>query len=99
MRGGARRDSGEGCHRWVFHFDHYQDIGPCKTAIKLAYPEAFASSPDAATASVTTAAQFSAQAAAFIRANLRTEPLAYAVVINKIAIRQDDAGILEFFYL
>ncbi|KAL7684764.1 hypothetical protein Plhal304r1_c034g0107171 [Plasmopara halstedii] len=90
MRGDARRDSGEGCHRWIFHFDHYQDIGSCKTAIKLAHREAFASSPDAVTDAV---------AAGAVRANLRTEPLAYAVVINKIAIRQDDAGILEFFYL
>ncbi|DAZ92717.1 TPA: hypothetical protein N0F65_012411 [Lagenidium giganteum] len=92
MRGGARRDSGEGCHGWVFHFDHYQDLGPCKTAIALAHPEAFAFSPRAITRAE---AAFGAAA----RANLPTEPLAYAVVINKIAIRQDDAGSLEFFYL
>ncbi|KAL3657371.1 hypothetical protein V7S43_017690 [Phytophthora oleae] len=77
-------------HRWIFHFDHYQDLLPCKTAIRLAHPEAFAVSPDAVTTAV---------AAGAVRANLQTEPLAYGVVINKIAVHQDDAGTFDFFYL
>ncbi|GMF31532.1 unnamed protein product [Phytophthora fragariaefolia] len=97
MRGRARRDAGEGCHRWIFHFDHYQDIEPCRNAIQLAYPEAFALPTSAVTTVVAAGVAAGAAAAAGI-ANLPTEPLAYAVATNKSAIRQDDAGTLHFFY-
>lgn len=89
MSNSTHRDTGEGCQRWIFHFDHYQDIEPCRNAIQLAYPAAFALPPSAITTAVTAGANL---------ANLPTEPMAYAVVINKIAVRQDDAGILHFFY-
>jgi hypothetical protein len=75
--------------RWIFHFNHYQDLGPCKAAIRAAHPEAFALSPHAIT-------RAEAVFGAATRANLFVEPLAYAVVINKIAIRQGDAGIFDF---
>lgn len=89
MAGDSRRDSGEGCHGWIFHFEWYQDIVECKNALKIAHREAFAMSPGSVEIVV---------GAGVARENLPTEPLAYGAIVIKIAVRQDDAVAYDFFY-
>jgi hypothetical protein len=101
IRNNTRRDAGDGCHRWIFHFDHFQDIGPCKREIQQQFPQAFADPPDTVDNAVTNAQRMfnvSIGRLAAFRATFDIQPLAFAVVINKIAIRQDDAGEYLFFY-
>jgi hypothetical protein len=101
IRNNTRRDAGDNCHRWIFHFDHFHDIGPCKREIKRQFPEAFANPPDAVDevlANVQRILNPSRRQLARLRASVVIEPLAFAVVINKIAIRQDDAGEYRFFF-
>ncbi|KAG9402381.1 hypothetical protein AC1031_006995 [Aphanomyces cochlioides] len=94
MRDNTRRDAGNGCRRWIFHFNYYQDIGPCKSEMERRFPRAFADPPhtidDAVAIAQRTFNPSQHQLNAF-RAAFNIQPLAFAVVINKIAIRQDDA--------
>ncbi|GLE01069.1 hypothetical protein PINS_up009882 [Pythium insidiosum] len=91
MTGGARRDaSNSDCHRWIFHFDSYQDIGLCRRGIRAMHPQAFAHSRAGIEAI--------ANAGGFDKALLRAEPLAFAAVVIKIGVRQDDAGEYPFFF-
>ena len=39
--GNARRDAEDGCHRWLFRFEHYQDLSACKQHVEQPYEEAF----------------------------------------------------------
>ncbi|KAG9406345.1 hypothetical protein AC1031_002664 [Aphanomyces cochlioides] len=101
MRDNTRRDAGDGCRRWIFHFNFYQDIGPCKREMERLFPRAFADSPHTIDNAVANAQRLfnpnQHQLNAF-RATFDIQPLAFAVVINKIAIREDDAGENLFFY-
>ncbi|OQR90640.1 hypothetical protein THRCLA_22529 [Thraustotheca clavata] len=101
MRNNTRRDAGDGCREWIFHFNHYQDIGPCKRAMERLFPGAFADPPhtiDNAVANAQRIGNFTQRQVNAFRATFDIQPLAFAVVINKIAIRQDDAGEILFFY-
>ena len=88
-----RRDDGDGCTQWVFQFRNSSDINPCKQAILALHPTAFALSPDSFA--------FLAGAGAAIAPNVHTQiaqPLAHAVVINKVAITRSDVLQFPFFY-
>ena len=88
-----RRDRGDGCSRWLFQFRNSSDINPCKHAILALHPTAFALSPDSFA--------FLAGAGAAIAPNVHTQiaqPLAHAVVINKVAITRSDVLQFPFFY-
>ncbi len=58
IRNNTLRDAGDGCHRWIFHFDHFQDIGPCKREIQRQFPEAFADPPRTVNKAVTLFQQY-----------------------------------------
>ncbi|KAH9189290.1 hypothetical protein AeNC1_008729 [Aphanomyces euteiches] len=100
-RDNTRRDAGNGCRRWIFHFNFYQDIGPCKREMERLFPTAFADPPHTIDNAVANAQRMfnpsQHQLTAF-RAAFDIQPLAFAVVINKIAVRQDDADENLFFY-
>ena len=41
MARGKRRDSGDGCHRWIFHFDGVQEVHACRSAMLQRFGGAF----------------------------------------------------------
>jgi hypothetical protein len=86
--GGVRRDSGRGCHRWIFHFDHSPEILDCRDAILQQFRSAFVQSAASIAESIAHGAR-----------GLPTEPMATAVIITKIAVRQDEVLEFPFFYL
>jgi len=94
MQENMRRDNGDGCFRWLFHFANFEDICACRKEIRRQFPEAFAHSPRALSAIA--AAQAVAQAA--IAMVLPVEPMAFAVVIHKHALHQSDFQEYPFFY-
>ena len=88
-----RRDDEDGCSRWVFQFRNSSDINPCKQAILALHPTAFALSPD----SFALLAGAGAAIAPHVQAQT-AQPLAQAVVINKVAISRSDVLQFPFFY-
>ena len=88
-----RRDDGDGCTRWIFQFRNSSDINPCKQAIRALHPTAFAVSPG----SLAALAAAGAAIAPHVQAQV-AQPLAQAVVINKVAITRSDVLQFPFFY-
>ena len=87
-----RRDKLVGCSRWIFQFKNTSDIVQCKMAIQALHLNAFAFTP---TAAAQFAALFPLNPPLPVHA---TQPLAEAVVINKVAITSSDAMSFPFFY-
>ncbi|KAL3702531.1 hypothetical protein R1sor_020553 [Riccia sorocarpa] len=81
---GEQRRRDKAGKRWIFHFELSSDIDKCKSFVLATHPQAFSLSPEAV-------------AAGFVGAN--TIPLAFAAVVHKVGVRQDDAARSGFFYL
>ena len=90
MVGNRRRDSGNGQTRWIFHFDHSDDISDCRADVLANHPNAFGIGP---------VLHGQLVGAGMALGIVNVQPLASAVIIHKLGLRRDETQSYPFFFL